>query len=1229
MAGGGQYQSSGLHNWRLPRPPWTWALHVLLLTCSLSFQSVSSTVSCGPGIRSIGGTIPKGDIVLEYKSQTPLNITCVLDVDHPMIVGLLKNHEDEVDYRNKLSRNLVFYRNADRVAKEYVSAVDSTSARLFIPEPPAGLDTYRCALLLNDSRREDPGTTTGNDDTGGFQAYTGGANDSSVFSTVSPTSLETSGPPSHVPDSEVGVCLNKVAVGYKPLPIKNFTCISLGWINLSCHWNKPDNPVKTTYKLTFKLPGRAGGRNPMVCPTDSDANENTCFWDLTTAPIYRAPYEYYSFTISGENVLGTFNDSFRFHHYAHVIPLSPTNITVIEKTQSSAMLRWYVGSMAHFPRDLIHKIEYKSQWDSSSEYWHSVNVSDICNTTLADGQLSNCRDTGFYYYNVTDLEYPFTLYDFRIYTRSSVARGEDKWSAPGCITLKTKPTIPKRPPRVDVGSFECVPSSSNKNSRDVLIYWQHLDDKEKCGDSFEYRAYYVTMTADNQTVYHQSNETYKTYAKFSGLSNNVAYSFVVSSANKEGVSAENSTIYVSSETEKIDEPLSFTKMAFNVTPQVFELSWKHNTGQKSERLLTDYTIFWCENDKDRPYQCNGYMNWVHIPRLESSYNVTVNNNQNYQFAISANSQSPARRSFASLYHNGQSSSSGMVWASCTVLHNNIVGKMKSVWVNMIGSTFMELRWKLDCSDRIGAVLGFRIFYCPIVSINNSACKEPQLNKTVNGETAQGGRGNITMLKPYTTYMVMIALITKHGEGLHSDPLLNTTLEGAPDVEDLQINVTNVTNKSINLQWSAPKNMNGVLRYYQVNYYYENVEAFALPDSMELPYEMQQMYPQRPVTVTDRKCRLENLDSYRYYKISIMACTTVCSEHSKPIQVQTDIGVPGKVDQPTPQFINDTRVNVKWPKPIKPAGPVDFYQLYVIHQSGLNLQKNGGVSKSLAQTQESSNDLYHNCYSNECEMTIPNCKNDENNGQHTFSFMVRAVNRNPHDPHHPFYGQWSSPGSIGCVMKSLPLALRLVIWSCLLIVLSTVCVYWGNRIWSKYKIMHNVQVVLPPTLNTNFKFDHYHTDDPITDPFYVEDDHIIYDDTLASSTVIYNPTLNTSSVSCHINSTGGSTNSCNGDQNAQRWSPATATTVAVMDDDDSSSSKHQLILPSTPPELRDSCFDDDSRSNDITIISAAGRLPLHVAPVVAAQDLGDDTVKTMAANADIPMCHHGDIKYCFA
>jgi len=53
-----------------------------------------------------------------------------------------------------------------------------------------------------------------------------------------------------------------------------------------------------------------------------------------------------------------------------VIPASPTNITVSDKTQSSAMLRWSVSTMAAFPRELLHKIEYKSQWDSNPEHWH-------------------------------------------------------------------------------------------------------------------------------------------------------------------------------------------------------------------------------------------------------------------------------------------------------------------------------------------------------------------------------------------------------------------------------------------------------------------------------------------------------------------------------------------------------------------------------------------------------------------------------------------------------------------------------------------------------------------------------------------------------------------------------------------------------------------------------------------------------------------------------------------
>jgi len=47
--------------------------------------------------------------------------------------------------------------------------------------------------------------------------------------------------------------------------------------------------------------------------------------------------------------------------------------------------------------------------------------------------------------------------------------------------------------------------------------------------------------------------------------------------------------------------------------------------------------------------------------------------------------------------------------------------------------------------------------------------------------------------------------------------------------------------------------------------------------------------------------------------------------------------------------------------------------------------------------------------------VPDCNNEQDKGQQTFSFAVRAVNNNPLDPHRPYYGQWSVPGSVSCVL----------------------------------------------------------------------------------------------------------------------------------------------------------------------------------------------------------------------
>jgi len=60
-------------------------------------------------------------------------------------------------------------------------------------------------------------------------------------------------------------------------------------------------------------------RTIINCPKDSDSRENTCYWDFTTTPIYRQPYEYYYFTLIGDNILGNSTTTIRFHHYANGI----------------------------------------------------------------------------------------------------------------------------------------------------------------------------------------------------------------------------------------------------------------------------------------------------------------------------------------------------------------------------------------------------------------------------------------------------------------------------------------------------------------------------------------------------------------------------------------------------------------------------------------------------------------------------------------------------------------------------------------------------------------------------------------------------------------------------------------------------------------------------------------------------------------------------------------------
>ncbi|XP_043283001.1 uncharacterized protein dome isoform X2 [Venturia canescens] len=908
----------------LDRSSWR-ALVSIVLAVLLSVSGAHGVQEnqCAPGIDTPGVTWPRGDIVLEYGQ--PLRILCMLSMDYT-----------NEKFPGKNSSDLVFTRNKKELEPEFITVLNESTIALYVEKPPPADDMYHCKLKLNET-------------------------------------------------VDIGVCINKVAIGFKPQEPHNFSCVSHNWENLICSWDPVKNYVTTKYDLVFKLPGRAGGRMLFGCPKEhqEDLPPNTCLWDKRTNPIYRQPYEYYTFFLNVTNFLGVLSIPYKFHHFAHVIPARPVNVSVVNKTLNSTLLQWSVPfPLQNFPPGLHHRIAYQHQWDNRKT-WRVINIMDDIHAVKR-------------YYNLVGLEYANTKYDVRVFIKSAKATGEDKWSQFSDVTFRTPSRLPGLPPRTDIGSFEITENNAN---RDIFLYWQSIPAYLENGDNFKYQISHVEE--NGRKLHLLPNETTRTYAKFKGISFN-SFRFEIVTTNTVGANKENAKIFVPSRLEMPAEPLAFTKIAFD--GGLYELSWKPPLTNVDD--ITNYTIFWCDNERDRPWQCTGYLDWVHVPKSTTLYNVTVPDpTKVYQFAISANTPR---------------ASSGMVWASCTVIHNRVVGKMKSVWINRIGSDFIEVGWKLECSDRVGVVESFKIYYCPIVSPYNLNCKEPKLNTTIHANDAPI-HGIVSGLKPYTTYMLAVAVVTKNGEGLHSDPLYNTTLEAAPKTPPHNIRINNVTNTSMQISWDPPVAMNGVLRYYEIHY----------NDKSEKVDE-------------DNYVILKDLLSHKNYSIRVAACTVSCSIPSSPIYAMSMIGKPGKIaKQPNVKFMNSSQVLVRWDEPQIRGGFLDYYQIW------------------------SADGEVRNSTKNEAYLPIADCLTVGR--ERMYHFRVRAVNIAVDGSH--MEGPWSDTGEGTCYSDGPSFRVWIIIW--VIGILSGLAfllclIYTSKRMWLKCKAMQDVEVKLPPGLTPNMK-----------------------------------------------------------------------------------------------------------------------------------------------------------------
>ena len=59
-------------------------------------------------------------------------------------------------------------------------------------------------------------------------------------------------------------------------------------------------------------------------------------------------------------------------------------------------------------------------------------------------------------------------------------------------------------------------------------------------------------------------------------------------------------------------------------------------------MITSYTIFWCKFPRDRPYQCNGKLDWLDVdpyPKNQTMiHKIQLPDSENYQLAVAANTE---------------------------------------------------------------------------------------------------------------------------------------------------------------------------------------------------------------------------------------------------------------------------------------------------------------------------------------------------------------------------------------------------------------------------------------------------------------------------------------------------------------------------------------------------------------------------------------------------------------
>lgn len=252
--------------------------------------------------------------------------------------------------------------------------------------------------------------------------------------------------------------------------------------------------------------------------------------------------------------------------------------------------------------------------------------------------------------------------------------------------------------------------------------------------------------------------------------------------------------------------------------------------------------------------------------------------------------------------------------------------------------------------------------------------------------------------------------------------------------------------SIDLTWNRPREVNGESMTYQLWY---NEQKININDNNTMNETF--------------AFKLVQLESFSNYTITIVACTSGCSESSDSLTLRTAMSEPSAMDRPTLKKIDDRKkIVISWKPPQLLGGNLDYYQLKLVMSSAQEIATEK-VYRLSGQVKS-------------CIIEEFKCEDE------TVNFFIRSVNVEQVDfvenfinqtvncfeinePIHKgadkeLYGLWSQPLTFYCLKGHSMALLGLIITVTIFLVF---VVYMFVRLYQKYKKMKDIHSILPKEL----------------------------------------------------------------------------------------------------------------------------------------------------------------------